>query len=111
MTTTSNSSGRTRLLVGFGVASVLALVAGIDPTAEIVRKAADIPERADGLGKFVNASRALVEPATIAMAAIAPLACIVGAGAVMFGNRRGMTIIGAALGTLVFCASLTGIVA
>jgi hypothetical protein len=112
MTTNSrNSDTPSVALLGAAAALVLLVAVGFDPAAEIVRKAADIPERADGLGKFVNAAKALSEPATIAMAAIAPLACIVGAGALMFGNRRGMVIIGAALGTLVFCASVTGIVA
>jgi hypothetical protein len=60
---------------------------------------------------FVNAANAIVNPAVIAMAAIAPIACLVGAGALMFGSKRGLTIIGAALGTLVFVVSVKGIVA
>lgn len=64
-----------------------------------------------GLSGFVNAANAIVNPAVIAMAAIAPIACLVGAGALMFGSKRGLTIIGAALGTLVFVISIKGIVA
>jgi hypothetical protein len=64
-----------------------------------------------GLAGFVNAANAIVNPAVIAMIAIAPLACLVGAGALMFGSKRGLTIIGAALGTLVFVISIKGIVA
>jgi hypothetical protein len=92
------------LLIAFG----LFLTTG---HADIVRKAAGIDSTSDGLGKFTSAADALVTPAIVALAAIAPLACIVGAGALMFGNRRGMVIIGAALGTLVFVASIKGIVA
>jgi hypothetical protein len=63
------------------------------------------------LAGFVSAANAVVSPAVIAMAAIAPIACLIGAGALMFGNRKGITIIGAALGTLVFVISIRGIVA
>jgi hypothetical protein len=79
--------------------------------AEIVRRAASIPETAEGLQGFVNAANALISPALVAMAAIAPLGCLVGAGALMFGSRRGMVIIGASLGTLIFLGSVKGIVA
>ena len=77
----------------------------------IVRRAARIPDTAEGLEGFVNAANALLSPALVAMAAVAPLGCIVGAGAVMFGSRRGMVIIGASLGTLIFLGSVKGIVA
>src|SRR4051794_34797194 len=77
----------------------------------IVRRAAHIPEEAAGLENFVNAANALVSPALVAMAAVAPLGCVVGAGALMFGSRRGLVIIGASLGTLVFLGSVKGIVA
>lgn len=63
------------------------------------------------LAGFVRAADAIVSPAVIAMIAVAPIACLVGAGALMFGSRRGLMIIGAALGTLVFVASVKGIVA
>jgi hypothetical protein len=65
----------------------------------------------NGLGKFIAAADALLTPAAIAMAAVAPLACLVGAGAMLFGSRRGLVIVGAALGTLVFVVSIKGIVA
>ena len=79
--------------------------------AAIVRRAASIPDTAEGLEGFVNAANALLSPALVAMAAMAPLGCIIGAGAVMFGSRRGMVIIGASLGTLIFLGSVKGIVA
>jgi hypothetical protein len=98
-----------RLLV-FVVACSLA-AGGAGGGAAIVRRAASIPDQAEGLEGFVNAANALVGPALVAMAAVAPLGCVVGAGALMFGSRRGMTIIGASLGTLVFLGSVKGIVA
>ena len=91
--------------------AVLVTAVGHGPTAAIVRRAASIPESADGLEGFVNAANALIAPALVAMAAVAPLGCLVGAGALMFGSRRGMVIIGASLGTLIFLGSVKGIVA
>jgi hypothetical protein len=64
-----------------------------------------------GLTGFVNAANAIVDPAVIAMIAVAPIACLVGAGSLFFGSRRGLMIIGSALGTLVFVISVKGIVA
>jgi hypothetical protein len=78
---------------------------------DIVRRAAGIPEDARGLEGFIRAADALVTPATVAMAAITPLAMLVGLGTLMFGSRRGMPIIGAALGVLVVLGGLKGIVA
>jgi hypothetical protein len=95
------------------VGALLVLVTALDrgPVADIVRRAASIPETAEGLEGFVNAANALISPALVAMAAVAPLGCLVGAGALMFGSRRGMVIIGASLGTLIFLGSVKGIVA
>jgi len=99
-----------RALVGLiGVCAIG--VALRDPSIEIVRRAASIPDTAAGLEGFVNAANALLTPALVAMAAVAPLGCVVGAGALMFGSRRGMVIIGASLGTLIFLGSVKGIVA
>jgi hypothetical protein len=94
-----------------GAPAVLVSALGHGPTADIVRRAASIPETAEGLEGFVNAANALISPALVAMAAVAPLGCLVGAGALMFGSRRGMVIIGASLGTLIFLGSVKGIVA
>jgi hypothetical protein len=91
--------------------AVIAGALGPGSNVAIVRRAASIPETADGLEGFVNAANALIGPALVAMAAIAPLGCLVGAGALMFGSRRGMVIIGASLGTLIFLGSVKGIVA
>jgi len=91
------------------VGLALALQAG--PLVGIVRRAAGIPRVAEGLEGFVNAADALITPALVAMAAITPLGCILGAGAVAFGSRRGMVIIGYSLGALIFLGSVKGIVA
>jgi hypothetical protein len=102
--------------IGWYAAVLLALLgvmmaSGSGGVVSIVRRAAQIPDQAQGLEGFVNASNALVGPALVAMAALAPLGCVVGAGALMFGSRRGMVIIGASLGTLIFLGSVKGIVA
>src|SRR4051812_30898497 len=102
--------------IGWKVAGVLALLTWLTLTGNggmvaIVRRAAAIPDQAEGLDGFVNAANALISPALVAMAAVAPLGCVVGAGALMFGSRRGMVIIGASLGTLIFLGSVKGIVA
>jgi hypothetical protein len=100
---------RATVRVGGLVVLIAALEAG--PLPGIVRRAASIPETAQGLEGFVNAANALITPALVAMAAVAPLGCIVGAGATMFGSRRGMVMIGASLGTLIFLGAVEGIVA
>ena len=91
---------------------LVVLTAGLPvAAAAIVRKAAGIPAEAEGLEGFVTAADALVTPALVATAAIAPLGCVVGAVSTMFGSRRGLVIIGSSLGTLIFLASVKGIVA
>ena len=98
-------------VTGAAGVALLVVMPNQGATAAIVRRAASIPETAQGLEGFVNAANALISPALVAMAAIAPLGCLVGAGALMFGSRRGMVIIGASLGTLIFLGSVKGIVA
>ena len=111
-------SGSTDAIDRFGIVGLRDRAAGVawwrpatDGVVAIVRRAAQIPEQAQGLEGFVNAANALISPALVAMAAVAPLGCVVGAGALMFGSRRGMVIIGASLGTLIFLGSVKGIVA
>jgi hypothetical protein len=101
----------TRLAAALAGVACIAVVVAHGASPDIVRKAAGIGSNAQGLERFISATDSLVTPAVIALAALAPLACLVGAGALMFGNRRGLIIIAAALGTLVFVASLKGIVA
>ncbi|MEA2312704.1 MAG: hypothetical protein QOE28_2672 [Solirubrobacteraceae bacterium] len=109
-TSTGDRCARAAIIAAAGVlVAALALPAGAHP--EIVRRAASIPQSAQGLEGFIKAADALITPALVAMAAVAPLGCIVGAGATMFGSRRGMVIIGASLGTLIFLGAVKGIVA
>ena len=102
---------RIRSVAAAGMLAGIAACLASGGVAAIVRRAASIPDTAAGLEGFVNAANALLSPALVAMAAVAPLGCVVGAGAVMFGSRRGMVIIGASLGTLIFLGSVKGIVA
>jgi hypothetical protein len=80
-------------------------------TSDDKAAAADIKKDASSLNKFTKAANALLNPALLALAGVAPLGCLVGAASLMFGNRRGMVFIGSSLGTLVFVACLRGIVA
>jgi hypothetical protein len=78
--------------------------------ADIVMKAAGIPKNASGLGGFVNGAHALVTPALVMVAAVAPLALIVGGLVLLFGGRRGMQIVGTALGVLLLLGSVTALI-
>ena len=52
----------------------------------------------------------LVTPALVMVAAIAPLALIVGGVVLMFGGRRGMQIVGTSLGVLLLLGSVTALI-
>lgn len=79
--------------------------------AEIVAKAAGIPSNAGGgIQGFVNGANALVTPALVMVAAIAPLALIAGGLVLLFGGRRGMQIIGTSLGVLLLLGSVTALI-
>jgi hypothetical protein len=92
--------------------SLIALVATIQtPCVAIVARAAKIPEQAEGLEAFVAATNALVTPLLVAVAAVTPIGCILGACMLQFGSRRGLVIIGSSLGALVFLGSIKAIVA
>ena len=54
------------------------VLAGTRFGVDIVAKAAGIPTNAQGIGGFVNGARALVNPALVMVAAVAPLALIAG---------------------------------
>ena len=77
---------------------------------EVVKRAAGIPDNAQGVGQFINGAKALVLPALAMTAAVCPLALITGGLVVLFGGRRGMVIIGSALGVLLLLGSVTAIV-
>src|SRR4026209_2213803 len=72
---------------------------------EVVKKAAGVPDNAAGVGRFINGAKALVVPMLAMTAAVAPLAIIVGGLSLLFGGRRGLQIMGTALGVLLVLGS------
>lgn len=99
-------------VVGVAVLSVplVSLVVGCGPVVAIVMKAAGIPKNASGIGGFVNGAHALVTPALVMVAAVAPLALIAGGIVLLFGGRRGMMIVGSSLGVLLLLGSVTALI-
>jgi hypothetical protein len=71
-----------------------------------------IPEssKLEGVNKFAAFMASLSTPLLIALAAVAPIALIFGAGALMLGNRRAGTVIAGTVGALALAASATGLV-
>ena len=100
---------RFRIGAGVVLAGLVAL-AGARIGVAIVAKAAGIPSNAQGIGGFVNGARALVDPALVMVAAVAPLALIAGGLVLLFGGRRGMQIIGTSLGVLLVLGSVTALI-
>ena len=98
------------LVVVVVVAAVSGLLVELGAPVEIVMKAAGIPKNAAGIGGFVNGAKALVDPALVMVAAIAPLALIAGGLVLLFGGRRGMQIIGTSLGVLLLLGSVTALI-
>lgn len=99
-------------LLRFGVLAALGAVVALrfGLSVDVVKKAAGIPDSADGVGKFINGAHALVVPALAMTAAIAPLALIAGGLILLFGGRRGLPIIGTSLGVLLLLGSVTALV-
>ena len=93
------------------LASVLfGLLRCLGVRVDLVLKAAGIPQTATGLGGFVNGAHALLTPALVMVAAVAPLALVVGGVVLMFGGRRGMQIVGTSLGVLLLLGSVTALI-
>jgi hypothetical protein len=103
-----------RALPGIGDIAISVVAAGlllhVGAWVDIVMKAAGIPKNASGLGGFVNGAHALVTPALVMVAAIAPLALIAGGLVLLFGGRRGMQIVGTSLGVLLLLGSVTALI-
>ena len=89
-------------------AGIALLVLGV--RVDLVLKAAGIPKNASGIGGFVNGAHALVTPALVMVAAIAPLALVAGGVVLLFGGRRGMQIVGTSLGVLLLLGSVTALI-
>jgi len=66
--------------------------------------------KVEGIDKFAAFMASLSTPLLIALAAVAPLALIFGAGALMLGHRRAGAIIACTVGALALAASATGLV-
>jgi hypothetical protein len=66
--------------------------------------------KVEGVNKFAAFMASLSQPLLIALAAVAPLALIFGAGALMLGHRRALGIIAGTVGALALAASATGMV-
>ena len=99
------------LVAGALVVTMLAgLVTFHGASVDIVANAAGIPKNAAGIGGFVNGAKALIDPALVMVAAIAPLALIAGGLVLLFGGRRGMQIIGTSLGVLLLLGSVTALI-
>jgi len=68
-----------RVACALGAFAVTALASSLllfGPHAELVMKAAGIPKNASGIGGFINGAHALIKPALVMVAAVAPLAVI-----------------------------------
>jgi hypothetical protein len=92
------------------VATLGVVLLGLGARVDIVMKAAGIPKNAAGIGGFVNGAHALVQPALVMVAAVAPLALVAGGVVLMFGGRRGMQIVGTSLGVLLLLGSVTALI-
>jgi hypothetical protein len=100
---------RTARVVAVGAALVVVLLE-VGVRVDIVLKAAGIPRNASGIGGFVNGAHALVTPALVMVAAVAPLGLIAGGVVMMFGGRRGMQMVGTSLGVLLLLGSVTALI-
>ena len=103
-----------RVVCAIGAFAVTALASSlllrIGSHVELVMKAAGIPKNASGIGGFINGAHALITPALVMVAAVAPLALIAGGVILLFGGRRGMQIVGTALGVLLLLGSVTALI-
>ena len=101
---------RLALLVGLGELAAAAVASG--PLPLLFKSDLGIPNstHVEGIDKFAQFMASLSTPLLIALAAVAPIALIFGAGALMFGNRRALTIIASTVGALAIAASATGLI-
>jgi hypothetical protein len=100
--------GAVAVAVLTAVIGLLLLVLGV--RVDLVMKAAGIPKSASGIGGFVNGAHALVTPALVMVAAVAPIGLIAGGVVMMFGGRRGMQMVATSLGVLLLLGSVTALI-
>ncbi len=81
-------------------------------TPYLFRKDLGIPESSniEGIDKFAAFMASLSTPLLVALAAIAPVALIFGAGLLMFGHRRAGAILAGTVGALALAACASGLV-
>ena len=93
-------------------AVILALKSGALAVPLLFKKDLGIPDSSnvEGIDKFAQFMSSLSTPLLIALAAVAPIALIFGAGALMFGHRRAGMIIAGTVGALALAACATGLV-
>jgi hypothetical protein len=103
---------RQAALVSLLQAGAIAALKAVAAYPYLFRKDLGIPEssKVEGVDKFAAFMASLSEPLLIALAAVAPLALIFGAGALMLGHRRALGIIAGTVGALALAASATGLV-
>jgi hypothetical protein len=91
---------------------VIVVLKGGLVTPFLFKKDLGIPDSSnvEGIDKFAQFMSSLSTPLLIALAAIAPIALIFGAGALMFGHRRAGMIIAGTVGSLALAACATGLV-
>lgn len=79
----------------------------------LFRKDLGIPDssKIEGVDQFANFMANLSTPLLVALAAIAPLALIFGAGLLMFGHRRAGAVLAGTVAALALAACATGLVA
>jgi hypothetical protein len=99
-----------KLRISILVPAVGVVLLELGVRVEIVMKAAGIPKNATGIGGFVNGAHALVTPALVMVAAVAPIGLIAGGVVMMFGGRRGMQMVGTSLGVLLLLGSVTALI-
>jgi hypothetical protein len=116
MTTTTipRARIRTTTLLGVVVAALTAVALirhGV--TVDIFKSAMGVDTRTgDGtLDRLAGSADRFATPLLVLMAAALPVCLVVGGGAVMFGSRRGMLIIGGGIGGFLLAAVAKGIAA
>ena len=121
MTITGNIPGALRrvrlaakvaVIEAFVIVSFKLWVAEHPFTPYLFRKDLGIPEssKIEGIDKFAAFMASLSTPLLVALAAIAPVALIFGAGLLMFGHRRAGAILAGTVGALALAACATGLV-
>ena len=100
---------RVAFVAGATLGALMLSLAGF-PVAQVIRSALGIPKQSQGLAGLINAVHNLEQPAMVAAAALAPLGIAIGGGAVMFGHRFGMRILGGTLAGLLIIGVGSGFV-